>query len=247
MNLYGLIGYQLTHSFSKTYFTEKFAKEKLYDCKFELFSIDSLTKINEILLSNPDLKGFSVTIPYKIQIIQFLTELDISASEVGAVNSVKVIRQNNNIQLIGYNTDIYGFSESIKPLLNNFDSSALILGTGGAAKAVEYSLKKFKINYKIVSRTKNENTITYNDLTDNIIDSHKLIINTTPLGMYPNIDKFPNLPYNALTHKHILYDLTYNPKISEFLKKGIEHKSIIKNGLEMLYIQAEKSWEIWNY
>ncbi|OFX42663.1 MAG: shikimate dehydrogenase [Bacteroidetes bacterium GWA2_30_7] len=246
MKLYGLIGYPLEHSFSKKYFTKKFNTENLKDCSFELFSIDNINKINNLILSNPDLKGFSVTIPYKEQIIPFLTELDITASEIGAVNSVKIIRQKKNIDLIGYNTDTFGFTESLKPLVQNFNSSALILGTGGAAKAVEYSLRKLNIGFQLVSRTKSNKSITYNDLTENIINSHKLIINTTPLGMFPKIEECPLLPYNALTNKHILFDLTYNPEITTFLKKGIEKNSIIKNGLEMLHIQAEKSWDIWN-
>ncbi|OFX20751.1 MAG: shikimate dehydrogenase [Bacteroidetes bacterium GWA2_31_9] len=246
MKLFGLVGFPLEHSFSKKYFTEKFANEYLSDCKFELFSIDSITKINDIILSNPNLKGFSVTIPYKEKIIPFLTDLDITASEIGAVNSVKVIRQNNDIQLIGYNTDTFGFTESLKPLLANFNSCALILGTGGAAKAVEYSLKKLNIEYKFVSRSKRSKVLTYSDLTDNVISSHKLIINSTPLGMFPKVENCPDIPYNALTNNHILFDLTYNPEITTFLKNGLKKNAKIKNGLEMLHIQAEKSWKIWN-
>lgn len=246
MKLFGLVGYPLEHSFSKKYFTEKFIKESLTDCRFELFSIDNIDKINGLIESNPGLIGFSVTIPYKEKIIPFLTDLDISASEIGAVNSVKVIKENNRIKLIGFNTDIYGFSESLKPLLKNFNSSALILGTGGAAKAVEYSLKKLNIEYLFVSRTKKADTITYSDLNDNIIISNKLIINTTPLGMYPNVENCPDIPYNSLTSDHILFDLTYNPEITTFLKNGQNKNAKIKNGLEMLHFQAEQSWKIWN-
>lgn len=246
MKLFGLVGYPLEHSFSKKYFTEKFDKENITDCKFELFSIENINKINAIINLNPELRGFSVTIPYKEQIIPFLTDLDISASEIGAVNSVKAIRQNNDIQLIGYNTDTFGFTESLKPLLTNFNSCALILGTGGAAKAVEYSLKNLKIEYKFVSRSKNTKVLTYSDLTENVISSHKLIINSTPLGMFPKVENCPDIPYNAVTKNHILFDLTYNPEITTFLKKGLEKNATIKNGLEMLHIQAEKSWKIWN-
>lgn len=246
MKLFGLIGFPLEHSFSKKYFTEKFIKESLTDCRFELFSIDNINKINGLIESNPGLIGFSVTIPYKEKIIPFLTDIDISASEIGAVNSVKVKRENNRIKLIGFNTDIYGFSESLKPLLKNFNSSALILGNGGAAKAVEYSLKKLNIEYLFVSRTKKAGTITYSDLNDNIIISNKLIINTTPLGMYPNVENCPDIPYNSLTSDHILFDLTYNPEITTFLKNGQNKNAKIKNGLEMLHFQAEQSWKIWN-
>ena len=246
MNLYGLIGYPLSHSFSASYFTEKFEKERVIDAKFQLFPLNNIQEIKQLLINEPYLKGLSVTIPYKEKIIPYLDELDKVAQKVGAVNSIKISNKENKIYLKGYNTDIVGFEKTLAPLLENHHEQALILGSGGSSKAVIYVLEKLNIPYKIVSRKNNQSFLSYQQLNREIIENHQLIINTTPLGMYPDVNKCHALPYQFLNSAHLLIDLIYNPKETLFLQKGKLQKCKIKNGLEMLIFQAEESWKIWN-
>ena len=246
MDKYGLIGYPLTHSFSKRFFSEKFRREKL-DSSYENFEIPDITLFPEVLEQNPDLKGINVTIPYKEQVIPFLDELDSAAKEVGAVNTIKPIRKQNKISLKGFNTDIWGFETSLKPLLKEYHKKALILGTGGASKAIKYVLKKLHINFISASIEElKENEIPYNEIDKSIIADRLLIINATPLGTYPNTENCPDIPYKFLTEKHLLFDLVYNPEFTKFMKRGRDRGASVKNGLEMLLQQALKSYEIWN-
>ena len=234
MKRFGLIGHPLSHSFSKTYFTEKFEREGL-DCEYENYDIDDIALVRDV-----DLSGFNVTSPYKEAIIPYLDELDPIAAEVGAVNTVKVLP---NGRLIGYNTDVIGFAETVFGA--ELQKTALILGTGGASKAVQYALRQLGIRYSIVSRSIGKGDYQYEELTPEIIQSHLLIVNATPVGMAPNINEAPNLPYDAITPQHTLIDLIYNPDETLFLRKGKEHDAITINGLTMLHAQAEASWEIW--
>lgn len=242
MRLFGLIGYPLSHSFSKKYFTEKFEKEGLKDCSYELFSIASINELKNVLEKNPALCGLNVTIPYKEQVLSFLNEKDAIVKKIKACNCIKIV----NGKLQGHNTDAEGFERSLKKQLQPHHSKALILGTGGAAKAVEFVLKKLAIGFKYVSRKPSVHNYSYTQLTAAIIADHTLIINTTPLGMYPRTSEAPAIPYEALTPRHYLFDLVYNPERSLFLQKGEQKGAAIKNGYEMLEIQAEESWRIWN-
>lgn len=242
MKQYGIIGYPLSHSFSKGYFSTKFEKENLNDCIFDTFPLNKIEEFKSICAKHPNFVGLNVTIPYKEQIIPFLDDLDIEAAKIGAVNTIKFI----NGKKIGYNTDCFGFEMSLKPLLKPHHTHALILGTGGASKAVEYVLKKLGIAFQYVSRVKSINAITYNELDTLIIQQSTLIINTTPVGMYPKIDDAPAIPYQYLNNQHLLYDLVYNPDETLFLKHGKTQGAQTINGLEMLYLQAEQSWSIWN-
>lgn len=247
MDLYGLVGLTLQHSFSHSYFKDKFLCENI-DAKYVNFELPQIEDAMDVFRGNSNLKGVNVTIPYKRAVIPFLTELNNDAREIGAVNVVKVVRGSNNEihKLVGYNTDYLGFMQSIKPLLLKHHTKALILGTGGASQAVEYALKQLDISYLKVSRTKNNTCISYDDLTADIMADYTVIINTTPLGTSPNVNECPNIPYEFLTSNHLLYDLIYNPSETLFLKKGKNNGCTIKNGLEMLQIQAELSWKIWN-
>ncbi len=247
MKLYGLIGKPLTHSFSKIYFQHKFEREFLNDVDFKLFNLDTIEDLNKLLHSEPDLIGFSVTIPYKEQIIKYLDELSEEVNLIGAVNSVKIIRVNNQIKLKGFNTDIIGFESSVEKLnIKAKNLKALVLGSGGASKAVCFVLKKLKIPFVVVSRNPDFDQFSYNDLTSDVIKNHLLVINTTPLGMFPNIDDCPQIPYLSVTSSHYFIDLTYNPPITTFLRKAKERDAIIMNGMHMLEKQAEASWVIWN-
>ncbi|MEE9349366.1 MAG: shikimate dehydrogenase [Flavobacteriaceae bacterium] len=241
---YGLLGKNISYSFSKKYFLEKFKNLKL-NCVYNNFDIESIEFLPDLLNENiTNLKGFNVTIPYKNDIFKYLDEIDETAQEINAVNCVKIIDQ---YYLKGFNTDAYGFENSLKPLLKPRHKKALILGTGGASKAVAFVLKKLNIAFTFVSRNPTTtNQISYETLTDEIIINHQIIINCTPLGTHPNIQLHPNINYLALTSKHLLYDLIYNPSETKFLTKGKNQSATIKNGLEMLELQAEKSWEIWN-
>ncbi len=246
MKLYGLIGYPLSHSFSKKYFAEKFENEGINDCFYDLFPLESIHFFPKLLEDNPNLMGLNVTIPYKEQIIPFLDKLEDSAAEIGAVNTIRF----ESGKTVGFNTDVYGFEQSILPIIHqkyapNESLKALILGTGGASKAVFYALSKNNILPTYISRIPSANQLTYSDLTSKNINDYSIIVNTTPLGMSPNIETCPMLPYHLLTERHLLYDLVYNPEISTFLQKGMEQKASIKNGLEMLHLQAEKAWDIW--
>jgi shikimate dehydrogenase len=245
MDKYGLIGYPLGHSFSVGYFKEKFENEGI-DAKYINFEIPKIDVLPEILAANPELKGFNVTIPYKERIISYLDTLSPEAQEIGAVNVVKVLHKGNNVYLKGYNSDVIGFTQSVEPLLERYHKKALILGTGGASKAVNYGLKKLGLETQFVSRTPKSNVITYNDITPDTVKEYNVIINCTPLGMYPNIDECAKIPYEALDSHNILYDLIYNPDITLFMKKGSEHGAVVKNGLEMLLLQAFASWDFWN-
>lgn len=247
MNKYGLIGYPLKHSFSISYFNEKFESEHI-DAQYVNFEIDKINKFTQIIDENPDLQGVNVTIPYKEQIIPYLDDLDKqTAKRIGAVNVVKIIRQSKDVRLVGYNTDIIGFTRSIEPLIKSQHHKALILGTGGASKAVLCGLEDLGIESTFVSREKkSKEVLTYKELTPEIMDEYKVIVNCTPVGMYPLVDACPDIPYECLTPDHLLYDLLYNPDTTLFMKKGAEQGAVVKNGLEMLLLQAFSSWEIWN-
>ncbi len=248
MRLFGLIGYPLSHSFSKPYFTEKFKNEMIDDARYENFPIPDIKEFPRIINENPNLCGLNVTIPYKEQVIPYLNELDDSAAEMQAVNTIKINKQQDSKYLKGFNTDAYGFKDTLEPLLKPCHTHALILGTGGASKAVAFALKTLDIKYSFVSRKSSDksNTYSYRELNKNILEKHLIIINTTPLGMEPNVETAPEIPYEAINNKHICYDLVYNPRETKFLQNGKEYGAVIKNGLDMLYRQAEKAWEIWN-
>ncbi|MEY3675621.1 MAG: hypothetical protein RJB67_111 [Bacteroidota bacterium] len=242
MKRYGLIGFPLTHSLSQQYFTQKFIDQGIQDCVYEKFSIPSIDDLHDILKTHPDLCGFNITIPYKKEVLAFLTERSKAVEEVGACNCVKIIDGN----LIGYNTDVIGFENSLIPFLKPLHNKALVLGTGGAALAIVYVLQKLGIHFSYVSRTATSEQFAYNDLDASVMASHTLIINTTPLGMFPNIEACPAIPYDLLTPEHHLFDLTYNPAVSTFLAKGMQMGATIQNGQQMFVEQAEQSWRIWN-
>lgn len=246
MKTYGLIGYPLSHSFSKKYFTEKFLNEGIIGHKYELFSIADIKSLPDLLTENPSLCGLNVTIPHKVNVLCYLNEIDEAAEKIGAVNCISIKNHDGENYLKGYNTDAYGFEESLKPLLRPQHTKALIFGDGGAAKAVKYTLNKLGIEFLIVVRKKTDSTILYSEITSEILSSHKLLINTTPLGMVPNIETFPDINYNLISAEHLAYDLVYNPLETSFLAKAAAQGATIKNGLEMLYKQAEKAWAIWN-
>lgn len=240
---FGLIGKNISYSFSRAYFANKFEAENLPH-SYVNYDLHAIEELKNIISNTPNLKGLNVTIPYKEDVIPLLDELDQRAKAIGAVNTIKILESQ---ELIGYNTDYYGFKNSLKSHLKIHHKKALILGTGGASKAIAYALKKLKIDYDYVSRTKKEHVkFLYTDLTEDIIASHTIIINCTPIGTFPDINACPDLPYNAITDKHILYDLIYNPEQTKFLKYGALKKALTINGLEMLKLQAEKSWNIWN-
>ncbi len=242
MKHYGLIGKTLEHSFSQNYFSQKFAEEKI-DADYALCEMASLDQVDSILSQN--WSGLNVTIPYKTAIIPHLDLLDENAQKIGAVNTIKFIKQSDKQHLIGFNTDCIGFEESLKPLLKNHHKSALVLGTGGASKAITFVLDKLGIKWIYVSREAGEGCLDYAEVDSEVIRDNKLIINTTPLGMFPEIESYPDIPYKALTPQHLLYDLVYNPTETEFLKRGKAFGATTKNGLEMLHLQAEAAYEIW--
>jgi len=246
MKKYGLIGFPLTHSFSKRYFTEKFETESI-DSTYDNFEIDNIGKFPEIVKNDPELIGLNVTIPYKELVIPFLDDLNGSAKEIGAVNTVKIVRTGSRVLLKGFNTDTYGFETSLKPLLKPHHKKALILGTGGASKALKYVLSKLGIEYISASIEElRDNEISYENIDEKIMKERLLIINATPLGTYPNVETYPSIPYLYITDKHLLFDLVYNPEITAFLRKGLNMGAATKNGHEMLLLQAKKSYEIWN-
>ncbi len=242
--LYGLLGKNISYSFSRGYFTDKFENLKLTKSKYVNFDLQNIEDFPTIIDDNEHLKGINVTIPYKEDIIPFLSKIDKTAKKIGAVNTIKFTKRGN---LKGYNSDVVGFENSLIPLLKKHHKRALILGTGGASKAIAYALKRNDIKYKFVSRNpEGKKEISYDSLTKEVMEKHTIIINSTPLGTFPDIDKCPNIPYQFITKNHILYDLIYNPAISTFLSKGNEKEATTKNGLQMLELQAEESWRIWN-
>ncbi|MFK7808316.1 MAG: shikimate dehydrogenase [Saprospiraceae bacterium] len=242
MPQFGLIGYPLSHSFSGKYFSEKFSKAGLVDYGYDLFPLSSIVELPDLLATHKDLAGLNVTIPYKEQVLPYLEELTEEAKEIGAVNCISI----NNGKLKGHNTDVYGFEISLLKLLNNQSvKGALILGTGGAAKAIQFVLNKLKIPFKLISRKANKGDLTYAEIDKEVLQAFPLIVNTTPLGMYPNINTAPDLPYEYLTSENKLYDLIYNPEKTLFLNNGLGKNCATMNGLEMLTLQAERSWEIW--
>jgi shikimate dehydrogenase len=248
MRLFGLIGYPLSHSFSSGYFTQKFKNENIDDASYENFEIDSIQLFPGIINKHIQLVGLNVTIPYKQKIIPYLDELDRSAREVNAVNTIKICRLENGKSILkGYNTDIDGFRLAIQTHLRLDHKNALVLGTGGASKAVIHVLEKLGIRCQRVARTHSENIYkTYNELIPEDVKNFQIIVNTTPLGMYPTIDEYPQIPYEGIFPGQILFDLIYNPSETMFLRKGKLNGGIVVNGLEMLKIQAEQSWKIWN-
>lgn len=241
MNKFGLVGKNIEYSFSRNYFNEKFKRENL-EYTYVNFDIDEITEFQNVIETNSELLGLNVTIPYKETIIPYLDKLSPEAHTIGAVNTIKI---ESNGMLVGHNTDYFGFQESLKPLLNNTHKAALILGTGGASKAIAYALKDLGIKSSFVSREAKEGVLSYMDLNKDIIAENSLIINTTPLGTFPNIETSPNIPYEYLTDKHLLYDLTYNPEVTAFMQKGIEFNAKTSNGFQMLVAQADKAWQIW--
>jgi shikimate dehydrogenase len=241
MRQFGIIGYPLTHSFSPAYFNEKFAREQIA-ANYQALPITNIEQLPNILIQNPLLCGFNVTIPYKTTIIPYLHSISEDARQIDAVNCVKIIEG----KMYGYNTDHIGFTESLRPLINQQHYKALILGNGGSAQAVKFALQQFNIEYLIVTRKKSPHTISYQQVDRNIIQQHNLIINTTPQGMYPNVDECPLIPYQYIGAQHLLFDLIYNPAETLFLRKGKQQNAAVKNGMEMLLLQAEKGWEIWN-
>lgn len=243
-NLFGLLGKNISYSFSTNYFTKKFDKENIKNTKYVNFDIQSIEEFKSLVSERKNIKGMNVTIPYKQEVIPFLNILDKTAEKIGAVNTIKFTKRGN---LKGYNTDVIGFEESIKPLLQNHHKKALILGTGGASKAVAYVFKKNDIKFKYVSRNpQGKKQISYKSLNEEMMKDYSILVNCTPLGTFPNVEAFPNIPYQFITEKHLLFDLIYNPEVTQFLAKGKEKGAVIKNGYDMLVLQAEASWNIWN-
>jgi len=243
---FGLIGFPLSHSFSKKFFTDKFSNEAI-DAEYINFELENISQLSHVIASHADLEGINVTIPYKEQIIKYLDFTDEVAASIQAVNTIRILRSGHHVTLHGYNTDIQGFQKSIQPLIQNYHHKALVLGTGGASKAVVRALENLKIETILVSRNPEEKgELSYNDLDEDVMDNYKIIVNTTPIGTYPNTEGCPAIPFEMITPRHLLFDLVYNPEVTEFLKLGKKHGAVIKNGLEMLHLQALASWEIWN-
>ncbi|RZM28371.1 MAG: shikimate dehydrogenase [Pedobacter sp.] len=244
MRSFGLIGYPLTHSFSKKYFTEKFEREAIADATYALFSIEEIGMLESLLKDHPDLRGLNVTIPHKIGVLSYLTQIDAAAAAIGAVNCLKIDRASQQIK--GFNTDAYGFEESLKPFLEAHHQKALVFGDGGAAQAVKYVLNKLNIPFLSIVRKQQNGAINYTDVDEVLLAEYTVLINTTPLGTFPAVDVCPEIPYPYLTDAHLAYDLIYNPEETMFLRQARLQGAQTKNGLEMLILQAEKSWEIWN-
>ena len=246
MDKYGLIGYPLGHSFSISYFNDKFADEGI-NARYENFEISSIDQLQEVLDTNPNLRGLNVTIPYKEKVIEFLDSITPEAQAIGAVNVIRVSHEGKKTKLKGYNSDVIGFTKSIEPMLDsNWHKKALILGTGGASKAINYGLKSLGLETVFVSRYQRPGTIQYESITPEVIREYNVIVNCTPLGMYPHTEECPLLPYEAMDYHTILYDLIYNPDETLFMKRGREQGAEVKNGLEMLLLQAFASWEFWH-
>jgi len=241
MDKYGIIGFPLGHSFSRGFFTEKFAREHI-DAQYLNFEIPNVELLHDVLHENPELRGLNVTLPHKTAVIPLLDELSDEAREIGAVNVIRV----RNGHLKGFNSDIIGFMNSIRPLLQPHHQKALILGTGGASRAIRVGLNRLGIQWKYVSRSPRENMFTYDDLTPEILHEYEVIVNCSPVGMYPHVDESPLIPYEGLTEKNLLFDCVYNPESTQFMQRGAQQGAVVKNGLEMLHLQALASWEFWN-
>ena len=248
MKTYGLIGHRLGYSFSRNFFTEKFANENLSEHEYVNFELDSIEEFLSIFGQGKEICGLNCTIPYKQQIMQFLDEIDAEAAQIGAVNTVKITYPDGHRHLKGFNTDCYGFENSLWPMLEKKHKKALILGTGGASKAIKYVLKKLQIEYMSASIEDQlfEKEIRYDEITNDLLKECLIIIHATPIGTFPNVDKCPDIPYESITSEHVLFDLVYNPEETLFLKKGKSRGAVTKNGLEMLHLQAVRAWEIWN-
>ncbi len=245
MDKYGLIGYPLGHSFSISYFNEKFANEGI-DAQYINFEIPSIEALPEVLASNPELKGLNVTIPYKEKVIPYLDNVSPEARAIGAVNVIRVTHKGNDVELKGFNSDVIGFTKSIESMLEKYHKKALILGTGGASKAINYGLRSLGLETVYVSRYERPDTIQYDKITPEVVQEYNVIVNCTPVGMYPHTEECPQLPYEAMDSHNILYDLIYNPDETMFMRRGAEYGANVKNGLEMLLLQAFASWEFWN-
>ena len=243
--IYGLIGFPLIHSFSQNYFNQKFEAESI-KARYLNFELPDIGDFMEVVSEYPTLAGLNVTIPYKEQVIPYLNEMDEDAAKIGAVNVIKIIRNKGTLKFKGYNSDIIGFTDSISPLLNERRKKARVLGTGGASKAVVRGLENLGITATLVSRSAREGVITYEDLTPEVMAENLIIVNTTPLGMYPHVEECPDIPYDCLTKEHLCYDLLYNPDVTMFMRKAEEYGAETKNGLEMLLLQAFAAWNIWN-
>ncbi len=244
MDKYGLIGYPLGHSFSVTYHNQRFADEGI-NAKYVNFEIPNIEQLIEVLSSNPELKGLNVTIPYKEKVMEYLDYISPEARAIGAVNVIRVVHEGTKIVLRGYNSDVIGFVQSIEPIIESYHKKALVLGTGGASKAICYGLKSLGIEPVLVSRYERPGTIQYASITPDVVKEYNVIVNCTPLGMFPKTNECPALPYEAMDEKNILYDLIYNPDETLFIRKGAERGAAVKNGLEMLLLQAFASWEFW--
>lgn len=245
MKKYGILGYPLGHSFSPGYFNEKFKNEHI-DAVYEKYELPVITDLLAIIDYTQNLCGFNVTIPYKERVMTYLDSISPEARAIGAVNVVKVTEKDGKRRLEGYNSDVIGFTRSIKPLLETHHTKALVLGTGGASKAVVYGLHRLGLETMLVSRFKKDSTIQYEQIDESLLKEYTVIVNCTPCGMAPHFDECPAIPYKFLTSRHLLYDLIYNPDETMFLRKGREQGAVTKNGLEMLLLQADGSWEIWN-
>ncbi len=245
MDKYGLIGYPLGHSFSISYFNEKFANEGI-DAQYINFEIPTIEALPEVLASNPELKGLNVTIPYKEKVIPYLDNVSPEARAIGAVNVIRITHKGNDVELKGFNSDVIGFTKSIESMLEKYHKKALILGTGGASKAINYGLRSLGLETVYVSRYERPDTIQYDKITPEVVQEYNVIVNCTPVGMYPHTEECPQLPYEAMDSHNILYDLIYNPDETMFMRRGAEYGANVKNGLEMLLLQAFASWEFWN-
>lgn len=245
MQIYGLIGYPLSHSFSAAYFAEKFEKEKISDCAYHNFPLPTLDDLPKLIERMENLVGLNVTIPWKREVIRFLTDLDPVSEAVGAVNTIKIER-GEKTRLRGYNTDVYGFEKSLLENLQPPFGKALVLGSGGASLAVRFVFDKLGIEHSLGGREPGENRLAYHQISKKTISDHRIIVNTTPLGTYPDTTGLPPIPYEGIGKKHLLYDLVYNPSITAFMQQGMQRKAKAVNGYRMLLLQAEKSWEIWN-
>ena len=242
MRRFGLIGKTLKHSFSKPYFEKKFDTEGLMDCHYDNFEIDSIQQLSKIISETPNLKGLNVTIPYKEDVLNLLNKASEAVQKIGACNCMKIV----NGQMHGFNTDAPAFKNTLQKHLKPHHKYALVLGSGGASKAVQFALKELAIHFLVVSRQQGESYVGYNNLSEDLINKHQVIINTTPLGMFPHIEQYPPIPYKVLGSTHLLYDLIYNPPKTKFLQQGEKRGAMIVNGYEMLVAQAEESWRIWN-